>query len=79
MKVLIYLYLTVVGGLVVAILFSLLVRLFPKRCPGCQRLSLPLPMTVDGREALVCTRADCRFKGDDETWRLTNKETAKTR
>ena len=70
MKVLIYLYLTMVSGLVIAILSSLLKRLFPKRCPGCQRLSLPLPMTVEGREALVCTRTDCRFRGDDVTWRI---------
>jgi hypothetical protein len=33
-----------VSGLVIAIRSSLLKRLFPKRCPGCQRLSLTLPM-----------------------------------
>jgi hypothetical protein len=46
MKVLIYVYLALVGGLVIAILPSMLQRLFPKRCPRYHRLSLPLPMTV---------------------------------
>jgi len=73
MKVLIYVYLAVVSGLGIAILASLLERLYPKRCPGCHRLSLPLPMTIEGREALVCTRADCRFQGNDETWRMAKK------
>jgi hypothetical protein len=52
MKILIYLYLALVATLAMAVLLSLLSRLLPKQCPACQRLSLPLPMTVDGREAL---------------------------
>ena len=69
MKNLIYVYLTLVGGLVIAILYSLLERLFPRRCPGCRRLTLPVPMTIEGLDAVVCSRADCRYKGSDATWR----------
>ena len=34
-------------------------------------------MTIEARDALVCTWADCHFKGSGETWRAAKSQNAR--